>query len=384
VVYNPLSWEYVQGIRVPVATGKYAITDPHGNPVQSQLLQLSRAAELAWSSSKEAQEDGSKPTAELALLVSAPAFGHAVYKVVRVQDHATDSAGTAFSFKQMPQQHVSAATAFEKVSQSASLTLTNNKLKVEAGPEGVRSVEANGHQMLYSSHLIKYQGSHKGAGAYIFTAQEQPQMPAPTEVVITKGPVLQEVQQYYQDLGVLTTRMWAGQPYLEVEWTVGPPPSVRTGWEVFVRYNSSIASDGVWFTDANGREYQQRKRQYRPSFRLPSGAAELAGNIFPITTGCRIQDAQLQMRIAVDHAHGVVSPTDGQLDIHLHRTTAGDDRKGMAEPLFDHHVAGGTHVVSFGAANLPDAAAAHHVWRHFEQVRLKHHVATETCMKAHV
>lgn len=379
VVYNPLSWEYARGIRVPVANGSYAVTDPQGKPVRSQLLPVSNAAQLAWSSSKEAQEDSSRPDSELALLVSAPALGHAVYKVMRLSGRSNASnADGASSDKQPQPQHASAATTSEAVHTSTNRTLANTQLSVEVGPAGISSVTFEGRRMLFRSQIIKYQGRHPGAGAYIFTAEGQPETPTPSKVVITQGPVVQEVQQHYPGLGVLTTRMWDGKPYLEVEWAVGPPPAVRTGWEVFVRYSSSIKSEGLWFTDANGREYQQRKRQYRPSFKLPAAAAALASNIYPITTGCRLQDnAQSlqprQMHVAVDHAHGAVSLANGQLDIHLHRTTAGDDHRGMVEPLMDSHVAAGSHTISFfgnftGNFSHSNAGGVPQASRHFEQV----------------
>jgi hypothetical protein len=130
-----------------------------------------------------------------------------------------------------------------------------------------------------------------------------------------------------------------------------------------------VKSNSVWFTDANGMEYQQRKRQYRPSFQLPIGSRLLPGNIYPITTGCYVQDQQWSMNIAVDRAQGAVSLADGQLDVNVHRTSAGDDGKGMNEALIDRHVAAGTHIVSFGPQPGTSPDAMHTTRRHYEQVR---------------
>jgi hypothetical protein len=210
-------------------------------------------------------------------------------------------------------------------------------------------------------------GSGHGSGAYTFTADGQPTTPA-SEVAVVKGPLVQEVRQRYEGLGVLTTRLWAGQSHLEVDWTVAPP-SQRTNWEAFIRYTSNVKSDGIWFTDANGMEYQQRKRQYRPAFDLPAGSRLLPGNIYPVTTGCYIQDQQWSMNIAVDRAQGAVSLADGQLDVNLHRTSAGDDAKGMDEALIDRHVAAGTHIVSFEPQLTPSHDAMHTTRRYYEQVR---------------
>jgi hypothetical protein len=116
-------------------------------------------------------------------------------------------------------------------------------------------------------------------------------------------------------------------------------------------------------------EYQQRKRQYRPSFDLPAGSRLLPGNIYPITNGCYIRDEQWSMNIAVDRAQGAVSLADGHLDVNVHRISAGDDGKGMNEALIDRHVAGGTHIVSFEAQPSTSHDAMHTTRRHYEQVR---------------
>lgn len=52
---------------------------------------------------------------------------------------------------------------------------------------------------------------------------------------------------------------------MEFEWLVGPiPVSDRVGKEVITRYRvPSIRSDGVFYTDSNGRQIIKRKRDFR-------------------------------------------------------------------------------------------------------------------------
>uniref|UniRef100_A0A383VW13 Glycosyl hydrolase family 38 C-terminal domain-containing protein n=1 Tax=Tetradesmus obliquus TaxID=3088 RepID=A0A383VW13_TETOB len=370
VVDNPLSWEYTWGIRVPVeAAGQCSVTGPDGKPVPSQMLRLSVGSELVWAASKAANEDSNKPTAELALLVTAPPIGHSVYTVTR---RAGIAAGDAE--QQGEGQQLAAPTSVSTLASNSSVQLSSGKLQLTVGPAGISSVAVAGISVSYSSTLIKYQGNFHGSGAYTFTAGGTPTAPAPSKVVVARGPLVQEVRQSFPDLpGTLTTRLWAGQSHLEVEWTVSPPPATNE-WEVFVRYSSSIKSESLWFTDANGREYQQRRRDYRPSFTLPAGATSthrLPANIYPITSGCYMKDAEAIMNVAVDRAQGAVSMSDGQLDINLHRKSADDDGKGMFQALFDHHVATGTHIVSFGPARDGAATKQGSTRRHYEQVNAK-------------
>ena len=74
---------------------------------------------------------------------------------------------------------------------------------------------------------------------------------------VLQGEVLSEVRQSWEGIGSLTTRLWRGRASLEVEWSVGPPPTTgakgitaaaaagggsSADWEVFVRYSSDVQS----------------------------------------------------------------------------------------------------------------------------------------------
>lgn len=48
----------------------------------------------------------------------------------------------------------------------------------------------------------------------------------------------------------------------------------------------SVSTGGVWYTDANGLEWQQRKLGYQPSY--PADSKALATNLYPMTTGGRM------------------------------------------------------------------------------------------------
>jgi hypothetical protein len=110
------------------------------------------------------------------------------------------------------------------------------------------------------------------SGAYIFRTNSSTLFPVSAgaaAVTIINGPVVNEAQQVVAD-GWITqvTRLWANQPSVDFEYTVGPIPNgpVPTGKEVIIRYGTGWATAGAWATDSNCRDMIPRQRDYRSSW----------------------------------------------------------------------------------------------------------------------
>ena len=98
----------------------------------------------------------------------------------------------------------------------------------------------------------------------------------------SQGDVVTEVSQVFSEWATAKYRLYANQPYVEVEWTVGPIP-MTTSWipssinatenwgkEVVMRYETSLESNGTFYTDSNGKELIQRVYNKRgPSYPEP-------------------------------------------------------------------------------------------------------------------
>jgi lysosomal alpha-mannosidase len=57
-----------------------------------------------------------------------------------------------------------------------------------------------------------------------------------------------------------TTRLYAGQNNIEIEYQVGPIPwADGFGKEIITRFTSDIKSAQLFYTDSNGREVLERK-----------------------------------------------------------------------------------------------------------------------------
>jgi hypothetical protein len=70
-------------------------------------------------------------------------------------------------------------------------------------------------------------GDNQNSGAYAFRPNgTTPYRVAdgPVSVTVTKGAVSQEVVQVFANWITQTVRLYAGQPFVEIEWIVGPVP----------------------------------------------------------------------------------------------------------------------------------------------------------------
>jgi hypothetical protein len=95
--------------------------------------------------------------------------------------------------------------------------------------------------------------------------------------------------QVFLDWASIVTRIWNGAEHLEVEWTAGPIPiNDDKGKELVVRYVSNLTSKDVFYTDANGREMQRRRRNHRPTWEL-NVTEPVSGNFYPLTAAMYIE-----------------------------------------------------------------------------------------------
>jgi lysosomal alpha-mannosidase len=91
--------------------------------------------------------------------------------------------------------------------------------------------------------------------------------------------------------------LYDGGEFVEVEWTVGPVPiDDNKGKEIILRYNTDIASQAKFYTDANGREVLQRTRDFRPTWNY-TVTEPVSGNYYPVNSRIYIKDGNRQLTI---------------------------------------------------------------------------------------
>ena len=129
------------------------------------------------------------------------------------------------------------------------------------------------------------------------------------------------------------TRVYKDKFYVEVEWTVGPIP-VDHGREIITRYETSLVSNGTFYTDSNGRQTMKRVLNQQPTWKV-NVTEPVAGNYYPVNTRAALVDQArgMQLSVLTDRAQGAASLSDGQLEFMVHRRLQADDHRGVAEAL---------------------------------------------------
>ena len=185
----------------------------------------------------------------------------------------------------------------------------------------------------------KDEKDNQNSGAYIFrpSVPEQELIEVkPSSARFLNTSVGMEVQVEYNEPWIkTTTRVMTGLPYLEIEYTIGPIPiDDQRGKEVVTRFLTPIQSSSTFYTDSNGREFQQRKRNYRPTWEL-NVFEPVSGNYYPVNTAMYIEDDDSGKALAVstDRTQGGSSLVDGSVELMVHRRTLADDSRGVGEAL---------------------------------------------------
>lgn len=189
--------------------------------------------------------------------------------------------------------------------------------------------------------------SFQPSGAYIFRPHRPNEEPTSVcdstdgivELSVVRGHKIIEIQQKFSSWVTQIIRLRDEAIVLEFENTVGPiPDTLRIGKEVITRFDTNLHTGGhgqnVFYTDSNGREFMERKYNYRPTWDLQV-FEPVAGNYYPMSTAMYIKDekAQVQLSILPDRSLGAASLANGQMEVMIHRRLFFDDFRGVGEPL---------------------------------------------------
>ena len=82
-----------------------------------------------------------------------------------------------------------------------------------------------------------------------------------------------------------------------------------------------MATDSLFYTDSNGRELMQRKRNYRPSWDIQLNDT-VFGNYYPVISRIVMRDSESDLEVALlnDRAQGGSSVKDGQIELMVSRS----------------------------------------------------------------
>uniref|UniRef100_A0A8C9Z8H0 Alpha-mannosidase n=1 Tax=Sander lucioperca TaxID=283035 RepID=A0A8C9Z8H0_SANLU len=283
-VYNPLARPVAWPVRLPVNGTSYVVSDAEGKSVVP-----------VSTSTRDVRRNRGFAVNELLFQVQAPPLGFTTYSVSLLQDGPPPAS-----------------------TQHRTPTAIQNKVLLQYNASDGNNKESN-----------------QPSGAYIFRPNSSTPFiiskTAKTESIQT--PVVQEVRQWFAPWVSQVVRLYGDSRALELEWTVGPLPiDDDLGKEVITRLDTSIKTSEYFYTDSNGREMLQRKKDFRPTWNL-SQSEPIAGNYYPINSRAFIKDDVDQLTVVTDRSQGGGSLQNGSLEIMLHRRLLYDDVRGVGEPL---------------------------------------------------
>lgn len=320
ILYNPLPRRVLWPIRLPVNGTSYAVTDPNGQAVPSVLVPISASTRRL----RRHQDGGA--ARELLFQASAPPVGFSAFGVTRLSDTETPPSPPK------PERPYEIENEYLRVLFDPITGLMKEIQNLERG------IALPVTQSFYWYNAsIGNEDSPQASGAYIFRPNSSHPIPVAgsggVSTSVVKTPHMQELQQRFSPWCWQAVRLHAGQRFVELEWTVGPIP-VGDGWgkEIISRFDTALRTDGRFYTDSNGRQILERRRNYRPTWNLTQ-TEPIAGNYYPVNSRIFIKDHEAQLTLLTDRSQGGSSIADGSVELMVHRRLLYDDNRGVGEAL---------------------------------------------------
>ncbi|KYO34592.1 lysosomal alpha-mannosidase [Alligator mississippiensis] len=319
ILYNPLGRSVRWIVRLPVNGAQYSVMDTDGQAVLSEIIPVSNFT-------RQLRRDRGNARLELIFPAVAPALGYATFAVTRLAGE-----------RQLGPQEIHARP----------LEIHNEHVRVLFDPvtgllqeiqnldKGITLPVTQG--FFWYNASIGNEESSQASGAYIFRPNRSEPIPMAWRVhtYLVKNRLVQEVYQNFSAWCSQVVRLYAGESHVELEWTVGPIPT-DDGWgkEIISRFDTPLETDGCFYTDSNGREIQERRRNFRPTWNL-SQTEPVAGNYYPVNSRIYIKNRKFQLTVLTDRSQGGTSVSDGSLELMVHRRLLYDDDRGVGEPLME-------------------------------------------------
>ncbi|XP_075758546.1 lysosomal alpha-mannosidase [Pelodiscus sinensis] len=332
ILYNPLGRPVSWTVRLPVSGASYAVTDPSGQTVPNEVVPVSNFT-------RQVRRDRGDAARELLFPASAPALGYSTYTISKTAAGDPRSRLAKRLRKQpQPQPQVDAWSPGE---------IQNEHVRVLFNPvtgllREIRNLDKSlslpvSQNFFWYKASIGNDDSAQASGAYIFRPNRSEPFRVATvaRTYLVKNKLVQEVYQNFSSWCSQVVRLYEGQAYVELEWTVGPIPiNDGLGKEIISRFETPLRTDGRFYTDANGREILERRRDYRATWNL-SQTEPVAGNYYPVNSRIYIKDKKFQLTVLTDRSQGGSSVTDGSMELMVHRRLLYDDNRGVGEPLLE-------------------------------------------------
>ncbi|CAI9276447.1 unnamed protein product [Lactuca saligna] len=325
VAYNPLGWNRVDIIRIPVKDANVIVQDNKGNKVETQFIEFDDVKRNLRSFYTEAYLGISPkevPKYWLLFQASVPPLGWNTYFITK-----TTSKGGYISTVDTPQDE---SIVIGSGSLKMSFSLQSGQLKRITNSRTRIDLPIQQSYLWYGS-----EADIQPSGAYIFHPNGSPPsiVSRSVPIKVIRGPLVDEVHQQFNSWIYQVTRVYKDKEHAEFEFIIGPiPVEDGVGKEVITRITADMATNKVFYTDSNGRDFLKRVRDYREDWPLQV-TQPIAGNYYPLNLGIFTTDNKTELSVLVDRATGGASIKDGQMEIMFHRHMLYDDSRGVGEAL---------------------------------------------------
>ncbi|XP_031630105.1 lysosomal alpha-mannosidase-like [Contarinia nasturtii] len=321
-LYNPLAHSTVQYVRVPIIDGEYEVLDYKNVPVTSQLVSIPNGV-------KSLSFRQSSAKSELVFLADElPPLGYKSYFVQK---------------KPITNAKESVFVNENEGKKDGPFTIGNKYLNLTFDENGLlESVATETVEMKVRQNFYIYEGfqgnnreyKNRSSGAYVFRPIDKAyEIASRAEIQIIRGNLVDEVHQTFSEWLSQVIRIYKTENYAEFQWLVGSiPVDDLVGREIVTRFDTDIESNGIFYTDSNGREMLKRVRNHRDTWNLTL-LESISGNYYPVTAKIAIEDTTRRFAILTDRAQGGSSLTDGSLELMVHRRLLNDDAFGVNEAL---------------------------------------------------
>ncbi|KAK1303873.1 hypothetical protein QJS10_CPB11g01988 [Acorus calamus] len=331
VVYNSLGWKRSDIIRVPVNDEHLLVRDYNGNTVQTQYLVMDNTTGNLRTTYTEAYlgvKSKKVPKYWLLFHVSAPPLGWNTYFISK--SSGKENRKAHFSTMEAAQNDT---VIVGPGNLKMSFSLASGQLKRMSNYRTGVDIPMQQSYLWYGSS--SGDENPQASGAYIFRPNGAPPTVVSRSVPlrVIRGPLVDEVHQQFNSWIYQVTRLYKDKEHAEFEFTIGPiPVDDGVGKEVITRITANLATDKMFYTDSNGRDFIKRVRDYREDWPLVVNQP-VAGNYYPLNLGMYIKDDKSELSVLVDRAAGGSSIQDGELELMFHRRMLFDDSRGVGEAL---------------------------------------------------
>ncbi|KAH8389461.1 hypothetical protein KR200_005988, partial [Drosophila serrata] len=342
---NPLGHASMQYVRIPVKNENYIVTDEKGHEIPSEVVPV------PWQvlALQHRPNDTQHELVFKAKVEKLANFYIRVLPVPKTKNHDYFPINKDFHYNS------------EAKDETNELIVQNSLIKLvfDTAKGGLKTIEMNGVRENIQQHFGVYKGfqgtnseaKNRSSGAYIFRPDGDIEI-LNDKVLLNfyNGTRVKEVHQHWSDSISQVVRIYEDVNRVEFEWLVGPIPiDDVAGKEIVTRFTSEISSNGMFYTDSNGREMLERERNQREDFD-PDMSEVISGNYYPVTAQIALQDDKKRITLLNDRSQGGSSLADGELELMLHRRLLVDDSFGVAEALNEEQY--GTGLIARGKIYL--------------------------------